>query len=85
MSDDAARFRNQADECREQAERAINPLDKERWLRLSEEWLKMTASAEKDNGKPPQLAGSCWQMGKRPRRGDHHRTKAANPVGVFYR
>ncbi|MBR1155837.1 hypothetical protein [Bradyrhizobium sp. JYMT SZCCT0428] len=47
MSDDAARFRNQADECREQAERAINPLDKERWLRLSEEWLKMTASAEK--------------------------------------
>jgi hypothetical protein len=32
MSDqDVARFRAQADECRQQAERAINPLDKEAW------------------------------------------------------
>jgi hypothetical protein len=32
---DVARFRAQADECRQQAERAINPLDKEAWLRLA--------------------------------------------------
>jgi hypothetical protein len=45
MSDDATRFRAQADECREQAERSLT-LDKERWLRLAEEWLKMVAAAE---------------------------------------
>jgi hypothetical protein len=32
MSDDAARFRKQAEECREQASKAVNPLDKEAWL-----------------------------------------------------
>ena len=47
MSDDAARFRKQAEECREQAAQAINPLDKESWLRVAEEWLKLAMSAEK--------------------------------------
>ena len=46
MPDDAARFRKQAYECREQAERAINPLDKERWLRLAGDWTKMAQDAE---------------------------------------
>jgi hypothetical protein len=41
MSDDAARFRKQAEECREQAARALSPLDKEAWLRVAEEWLKL--------------------------------------------
>jgi hypothetical protein len=42
MSDDyAARFRKQAEECREHAAKAVNPIDKEAWLRLAEEWLKM--------------------------------------------
>jgi hypothetical protein len=31
MFDDAARFRKQADECREQAERVINPLPASGW------------------------------------------------------
>jgi hypothetical protein len=35
---DTARFRKPADECRQQAEQAINPLDKEAWLRLAGEW-----------------------------------------------
>jgi hypothetical protein len=43
---DIARFRAQADECREYAERAINPLDKESWLRLAGEWTKMAQAAE---------------------------------------
>jgi hypothetical protein len=34
---EAARFRAQADECRGQAAKSSNPLDKERWLRLAEE------------------------------------------------
>jgi len=36
MSDDAARFRKQAEQCREQAAKALGPLDKEAWLRTAE-------------------------------------------------
>ena len=46
MSDDAARFRKQAEEAREQAAKAISPLDKEAWLRVAEEWLKLATSAD---------------------------------------
>ena len=47
MSDDeAAKFRRQADESREQAAKAVNPLDKEAWLRTAEEWLKLAVSTE---------------------------------------
>lgn len=35
MSNDADRFRKMADECRDQADRAPSPLDKERWLKLA--------------------------------------------------
>jgi erythromycin esterase-like protein len=48
---EADRFRKQADECREQAERAINPLDEERWLRLTRDWTKMAQDAEARYGK----------------------------------
>lgn len=44
--DDAAKFRKQADESREQASKAVNPLDKEAWLRIAEEWLKLAISIE---------------------------------------
>ncbi|MBR0975666.1 hypothetical protein [Bradyrhizobium japonicum] len=43
---DVARFRAQADECRQLAERAVNPLDKEAWLRLAGEWIKLAQNAE---------------------------------------
>ena len=44
--DDADRFPKQAEECREQAVKAVSPLDKEAWLRVAEEWLKLALSAE---------------------------------------
>ena len=44
---DAARFRKQAEECREQAAKAVSPLDKEAWLPVAEEWLKLALSTEK--------------------------------------
>jgi hypothetical protein len=44
--DEADRFRKQAEECREQAAKAISPLDKEAWLRVAEEWLKLAVSVE---------------------------------------
>ena len=46
MPDDAARFRQQAKEAREHAERVISPLDKEEWLRLAGEWLKLAQDVE---------------------------------------
>jgi hypothetical protein len=46
MSDDADRFLKQAAEARQQAERAISPLDKEAWLRIAVEWLKLAQSVE---------------------------------------
>jgi hypothetical protein len=46
MSDDAARFRQQASECREQAAKAVNPIDKEAWLRVAEDWLKLATSTD---------------------------------------
>jgi hypothetical protein len=47
MPDDAASFRKQADEAREQAARSISPLDKASWLRIAEEWLRLAASADR--------------------------------------
>jgi hypothetical protein len=46
QDDDIDRYRKQAEECREQAIKAISPLDKEAWLRLAEEWLMLASSAE---------------------------------------
>jgi hypothetical protein len=43
---DAQRFRKDAQECREQAEKAISPLDKEAWLRLAADWIKLAQAAE---------------------------------------
>jgi hypothetical protein len=49
---DADRFRKQAQECVEQAERSISPLDKETWLRVAAEWMKLAQSVDDRDGKP---------------------------------
>jgi hypothetical protein len=46
MPEDAARFRQQAVECSQQAAKAINPIDKETWLRLAQEWLKLAQAID---------------------------------------
>jgi hypothetical protein len=43
---EAERFRDQSTEARLQAENAISPLDKEAWLRIAEEWLKLAVTIE---------------------------------------
>jgi hypothetical protein len=40
MSEDHE-YRRQAAECRRMAENAINPNDKQAWLRLADSWLQM--------------------------------------------
>jgi hypothetical protein len=51
-TDNAERFRDEAEECRRQAERTISPLDKETWLRLAGEWLKLAHDADARRRKP---------------------------------
>ena len=45
-AEDAERFRRHADGCHQKAGRAINPLDKEAWLLLADDWIKMPQAAE---------------------------------------
>jgi hypothetical protein len=42
----ADEFRKNADECRQHAAKAFNPLDKERWLKIAEHWLLMAQEAD---------------------------------------
>ena len=44
---DVERFRSQAKECRRLAERTTSPIDKEAWLRLAEDWIKLAEKTEK--------------------------------------
>jgi hypothetical protein len=43
---EAEEFRKQAEECRQLAEQTISPLDKEAWLRLADEWMRLAREAE---------------------------------------
>jgi hypothetical protein len=43
---DAERFRQEAEECRRFAERSASQLDKEAWLRLAGDWIKLAENAE---------------------------------------
>jgi hypothetical protein len=49
-TDNAERFRDEAEECRRQAERTIGPLVKE--TRLAGEWLKLAQDADARRRKP---------------------------------
>jgi hypothetical protein len=43
---DAERFRKEAEECRRLAERSVSQPDKESWLRLASDWIKLAEAAE---------------------------------------
>ncbi|MEK9285264.1 hypothetical protein MTR72_37620 [Bradyrhizobium sp. ISRA442] len=44
---DAERFRKEAEECRQMAARAINPADRDGWLKLADDWIKLASEAER--------------------------------------
>jgi hypothetical protein len=46
VSDEGDRFRKQAEDCRQKAERAVSPHDRDFWLRLAADWTKLPQSAE---------------------------------------
>jgi hypothetical protein len=41
---DEERYRKQAEDCRQMAAKAISPLDKEAWLKLAGDWLRLADS-----------------------------------------
>jgi hypothetical protein len=44
----SAEYRDKASRCRQMAQRAFSPLDKEAWLQLATDWL--TLAAVRDRG-----------------------------------
>jgi hypothetical protein len=42
----ANRYRREAEECRQNADKAMRPVDREAWLRLAAEWAELAKSAE---------------------------------------
>ena len=54
MSDAIQRCRKKAYKAREHAEKSISPIQKESWLRMAEEWLKLAQSV--DNRSKPNEA-----------------------------
>jgi hypothetical protein len=47
LTDKAAEFRREADECREQAMLTTDPVIRERWTEIAEHWETLAAFAEK--------------------------------------
>jgi hypothetical protein len=62
-----ARFRKQANGCHQQAALAVNPLDKDAWLLLADDWIKMAQAAsfkgtEQNHG--PSFQGKVIEVAK---------------------
>jgi hypothetical protein len=49
--EDADRFRQQAEECRQQAARSFSVIDKEAWLKMAQDWLALAQQVD-DRHKP---------------------------------
>jgi hypothetical protein len=45
-AEDAAKFREECEECRAEAAKAANSSAKEQWLLFADEWLKLAQAAE---------------------------------------
>ena len=43
---DEERYRKQAEDCRQMAAKAVRPLDKEAWLKLAGDWLRLADDAD---------------------------------------
>ena len=48
---DADRFRKKAEEGSQQAERSVSQLEREHWLRLAADWIKLAENAEERRSK----------------------------------
>jgi hypothetical protein len=57
MWDKVVQFRRQAQDCKERATGARDPIDGDAWLKLAEEWLAFAIANEaaRDAPKPPAI------------------------------
>ena len=49
MGDKIVQFRRQAQDCKERAAGARDPIDGDAWLKLAEEWLALANANEADD------------------------------------
>jgi hypothetical protein len=49
---EADRYRKHAEDARQMAAAAKSPLEKEAWLRIAEDWLRLVQDVERREGKP---------------------------------
>ena len=47
---DADRFRQEAEECRKLADRSVSEVDREAWLALAADWIKLAESLQVERG-----------------------------------
>ena len=46
-TDEKKRFLYEAEECLQQAVKAVSPLDQQSWLRMANEWTELAKAAER--------------------------------------
>jgi hypothetical protein len=44
---DADECRKMAEECRQEAAKAVNPIEQQRWLEMHEQWVGLAEAAER--------------------------------------
>ena len=54
---DVQKYRERAEECRIMAGKALSPLDKEAWLQLAADWLRMVQMAEQREDQRREVQG----------------------------
>lgn len=51
-SDDPGRLRDHAEYCSQQAEKAVDSIDKRAWLKVAGDWLQMAEAAQRSHHEP---------------------------------
>lgn len=46
LPDPAEVYRKKAEDCRREAERAVSPIDRQRWIQLAGDWMKLAQAGE---------------------------------------
>ena len=57
---DEERYRKQAEDCRQMARKVISPLDKEAWLKLAGDWLRLADDADLREKPHRALVAPVW-------------------------
>jgi hypothetical protein len=53
-----------AEECRQEADKTVNPIERQRWLEMREQWVRLAETAERGNSARARSRGSPPPAGK---------------------